>query len=264
MNKRYFKPEFKMETVDTTEHTIEFIMTTETTDRHGDIVDVDSIKLDNYMLNPVVLPQHDHSSPAIGKVVELRKEMVNGLKALIGKVKFAVGLYDVADTYWNLYSKGFMSAVSIGFIPESAEARDGSFVLFGSELLELSMVSIPANQLALAKSAGINVKPLLRNNAFMKELRDTTIAIKELMEDLVDDQEVENEVPETVETVETDTTTDTEHPKEVTAPAETPENTPTSDENAKDEELTTEKKISYSRAISIFNKAIRELNKATK
>lgn len=178
MNKKFAQALLKKESIDENNFTIDFIMTIEVEDRHGDMVDVDTIMTDEYMLNPVVLPSHDHNAKAVGKVIEITKEVIDGKKSLVGKVKFAVEEYDLAKTYWNLYKGGFMNAVSIGFIPESGKEVDGVFILYGSKILELSLVSIPANQLALAKSKGIDI------NLVVKSI-DVESQIKCLQEEMI-------------------------------------------------------------------------------
>lgn len=183
MEKKFLQAFSKASSIDETNFTIDFVMTIEVEDRHGDMVDVDSIKLENYMKNPVVLPSHDHNAKPVAKVISLTVETIDGKKALIGKVQFAVDEYDLAKTYWNLYKNGYMSAVSIGFIPERGEMQNDTFILFGAEILELSFVSIPANQLALAKSKGIDVEPIVATMDFdtmAKEVRETLINIKDL------------------------------------------------------------------------------------
>lgn len=188
MKKRFLQAFKKAESIDEKNYSIDFIMTIEDPkgDRHGDMVDVDTIKYEEFEAkNPVVLPAHDHNAMAVAKVVNIRKEIVDGKKALVGTVIFAVEEYDLAKTYWNLYKGGFMNAVSIGFIPESGEMVDGVFVLYGSELLELSFVSIPANQLALAKAKGIDIKSILDTvdkEAMFKEMRETMVNFKNFLE----------------------------------------------------------------------------------
>lgn len=243
MEKKFSQATIKAGSIDEKNFTIDFIMTIETKDRHGDMVDVASIKIANFMKNPVVLPQHDHSSPAIGIVLETWVEKIDGMQALVGKVKFAVEEYDLARTYWNLYSNGYMKAVSIGFFPERAEMVNDVFVLYGAEIIELSCVSIPANQLALAKSAGIDIKPLLSNSAILKDIRDSLISLKNLIDE-----------PEEKETVETPSETDEEL------------HTDTTDEHAEPKKdivevpvVEDQKSIARKKYINVLNKAIRQL-----
>lgn len=234
MDKKFLQALTKAESIDEKNYTIDFVMSIEVEDRHGDMVDIDSIKTVEYMQNPVVLPSHDHNAKAVGKVIELSIDTIDGKKALVGRVQFAVEEYDLAKTYWNLYKGGFMSAVSIGFIPERAEMVSDVFVLFGANILELSLVSIPANQLALAKAKGIDVTPVVASMDFStqaKEMRETLISMKELFLD---------EKPAKVETE-----------KKVEVPAT----------EVKKVVTPTKAEIAKTKVWKNFNQAIRELNK---
>lgn len=135
--------------------TITFIGTKESPDRTGDIIRVDGWEFDNFKNNPVFLWNHDPSIPPIGRVMKIQT---------IGKevhfdVKFATAsINEFADTVFKLFSEGFLSAVSVGFIPKDLEPifMDGDLVgieILRQELLELSAVAIPAHQDALAASA---------------------------------------------------------------------------------------------------------------
>jgi len=233
MDKKYLQALTKADSIDEKNYTIDFVMTIEIEDRHGDIVDIDSIKYTEYMLNPVVLPSHDHNAKAVAKVIDMRVETINGIKALIGTVQFAVEEYDLAKTYWNLYKGGYMSAVSIGFIPESGEMVNDSFVLRGANILELSFVSIPANQLALAKQKGIDIAPVVATMDYAtqaKEMTEHLIAFKELFQDTK---------PAIVE-------------KEVEEPKDKPEPI-----------VANKKEIAKAKVWKNFDCAIRELNKTT-
>jgi hypothetical protein len=215
MNKKFTHAYLKKGSIDEKNFTIDFIMTIETEDRHGDIVDVDTIKTENFMKNPVVLPAHDHSAKAVGKVVEINRELVDGKKALVGKVQFAVNEYDLAKTYWNLYKGGFMNAVSIGFIPESGKVVGDVFILYGADIIELSLVAVPANQLALAKQKGIEIDSIISNmdeSGKLKEFKEFMLEAKTFIDLSEEDKkkveedftkETENEVKEEVKKVET-------------------------------------------------------------
>ena len=64
--------------------TYDFILTTETPDRVGDVVMLDGIKLDSFQANPIALYMHDHSEP-IGIWSNIRKQG----NALIGTLNLA-------------------------------------------------------------------------------------------------------------------------------------------------------------------------------
>lgn len=135
--------------------TITFIGTKETQDRTGDIISIDGWELGNFTKNPVFLWNHNTSLPPIGKVLSIVREG-NGL---LFEVEFAKPeVNEFADTIFKLFAEGFLTAVSVGFIPKDMEpifSQDGMFVgvrILRQELLELSGVNIPAHQDALAAS----------------------------------------------------------------------------------------------------------------
>lgn len=155
---------------------LRFIGSDETPDRTGDVVSVDGWDVSNYLKNPVVLFNHDAAKP-IGKAVSVRINKRD--KRLEFDVKFpevkelasdGVDPSDHAlfiDTVYNLYKGGYLSAVSVGFKGEEAEPIKGTWGMrFNKqELLELSLVSVPANPnaLATAKSMGLHTEVIPMN-----------------------------------------------------------------------------------------------------
>ena len=136
--------------------TIRFIGTMETEDRTGDIIEIDGWQLKNFANNPVFLWDHNPSLGPIGKVLEIIREG----SSLLFDVQFApASVSEFADRMFKLFEAGFLNAVSVGFIPKEFEPiRDEDGDITGlrftkQELLELSAVSIPAHQDALAASA---------------------------------------------------------------------------------------------------------------
>lgn len=128
-----------------------FVASTDSADRYGDIVDQRGWDLESYKRNPIVLLNHDNNSLPIG-----RGEVSIDDRGLIIKVTF-----DMNDPKAALIAEkvagGFMSGVSVGFAPLKSIARaelpDGHFAYSKSggryferaELLEVSVVTIPAN-----------------------------------------------------------------------------------------------------------------------
>ena len=104
--------------------------------------------------NPVVLYGHNHSIPAVGKVVDY-VFTDNDLKM---KVKFAVDTgYPLAKLLWGLYSEEYMKMVSVGFIPlawsdDEDDKLDGQrgLTFTSAELIELSLVNVGSNRYALS------------------------------------------------------------------------------------------------------------------
>ena len=120
-------------------------------DRKGDVIDPSGWVLDGYRRNPVFLWAHDRSKPPIGKSQRIWVE--NG--ALYAVVEFAPT--DFAREIAELYERGFMRGVSVGFLPLETEFRQASngrraYLYRRQELLEISAVPVPMHDDALASS----------------------------------------------------------------------------------------------------------------
>ncbi len=138
--------------------TIEFLSSTETPDRYGDVIRAAGFQLDAYKRNPVFLWAHKSSEPPIGRCVEIHVEQ--NPPALVQTIEFAdAATYEFADTIFRLYAGGFLNAVSVGFIPlemepyTDLEGNQTGYDFTSCELLELSAVPVPANPEALARAA---------------------------------------------------------------------------------------------------------------
>lgn len=125
-----------------TENKFNVVMSTNAEDRHGDIVE-QNWDLKNFKKNPVFLDSHNYSSieHIIGKVTKIKVK--DG--RLEGEIEFALDNPKGMLAY-NLASKGFLNATSVGFIPLEFDELGK---IIKSELLEDSAVSVPANQEAL-------------------------------------------------------------------------------------------------------------------
>lgn len=135
------------------ERSIVHVISVEVSDRYGDIVRADGMDKSAYEKNPVVLYGHSHKGFPVGKSLwQKSTTLSNGSKGIIAKTQFA----DTPDgnmTY-KLWKDGFLNAASIGFIPKTYDAmiEDGMFKGYDIkewELLEYSIVPVPANQEAL-------------------------------------------------------------------------------------------------------------------
>ena len=146
-------------------NTLDFRSSDETLDRYQEIITVAGWKLDNYRRNPVVQNAHSYWSLAdtIGKalITEVRTPSTAS-PFLFQRIQFAVEENPMAKVAYGLYKGGFLTAVSVGFIPlrwEDSPAPSSSSSSSSSssirrkyleqELLEVSAVSIPANPNAL-------------------------------------------------------------------------------------------------------------------
>lgn len=159
-----------------TEDPFVFVMSTAIRDRYGDIVEQDW-NLKWFKKNPIAFWGHDHDKP-IGKWLNVRVE--DG--KLIGRLALALrGTSEFIDTLWSMVEQRILKAVSVGLIPNTMEALDeedpwGGFRLSENELLECSLVGVPANPEALSfvKSMGDNTRKLLF--AETGETRDLSVA----------------------------------------------------------------------------------------
>jgi HK97 family phage prohead protease len=123
---------------------ISFVISTGSVDRQGDTVNVDGWHTRSYLKNPVVLWSHDYSLPPIGKATAIWRDGPS-LKAT---VQFASTGF--AQNVKGLVKERMLSATSVGFRPLRWEfskdrTRGGGIDFHEQELLEFSIVTVPAN-----------------------------------------------------------------------------------------------------------------------
>lgn len=138
-------------------------------DRHGDIVVVSekSVVLDNFLKNPVALAFHNHDAP-VGVWKNIR---IKGGKLLADLELAKQGTSDFIDTLRSLVEQGILKAVSVGFRAIDAEYIDAKDPYGGRkftkwELLEASLVSVPANQAALSVAKSLGASESIINKIF--------------------------------------------------------------------------------------------------
>jgi HK97 family phage prohead protease/HK97 family phage major capsid protein len=175
---------------------------TSTKDRSGDIVTPEAWAkgIENYRKNPVLLYQHDHSKP-IGKAESIRVDK----KGIF--VEGAVS--DAAETLHGvqtLIKDGALKSFSVGFRVKDADydRTSDTFYIKDLELLEISVVSVPANQESL-----FSIKKSFEDSASYEEFKKQFIseetseeAVLELVEEKsvieeTSEKELEEEVVET-------------------------------------------------------------------
>lgn len=167
--------------VNEAERTLVGIASTEVIDRYGDIVKQDGWILDNFKKNPVMLWAHNYHDLPIAKIVDVN---VSDGK-LTFKAQFPKpGLNELADKIFELFKDGVLNAFSVGFIPVEYEPNEhGGYTYTKQELLEISAVTVPANQEALAmalKSIGDEVKEAIIIG--MSESKTDKISLKHVRE----------------------------------------------------------------------------------
>jgi HK97 family phage prohead protease len=143
---------------------VTFTISTDSVDRMGDTIAIDGWKLEAYRKNPVVLWAHDSSSLPVAKAPKLWTEK-SKLKA---EAEFTPkGMARFNDTVLDMLKGGFLNATSVGFAPLKYAFVDDPSRKYGidfieQELLEFSVVPVPANSEALVESraAGIDLDPM--------------------------------------------------------------------------------------------------------
>ena len=147
--------------IDEKARTVTFTASTECSDRMGDVIDQSGWQLDNYRANPVGLFAHDSQSLPICK--GLQTEVSGG--NLLWRAQFATKDENpFADQVFRLIVGGYLNAASVGFIPLEFEfMEDATGTMPGvkftkTELLEISIVPVPANPEALVFGRGLEAE----------------------------------------------------------------------------------------------------------
>jgi phage head maturation protease len=154
---------------------VTFKLTVEKFDRSNEKVMISGIKLDNYLKNPVVLYEHSSAVTALGTgIIGTAKNLRVEGDSLVASINFHMES-QLSKELSALVSKNIIKAVSIGFIPleieyiplTSEERKSGNFypgttkgIIKSSELIEFSLVSVPANPYAIRKNLKINMKDI--------------------------------------------------------------------------------------------------------
>jgi hypothetical protein len=149
--------DFEIKAVPEEPRTYWFTASTETRDRMGDVIVQSGWRLADFKKNPVILWAHRYAEPPIGKAIET---VVEGGRLRL-KIQFvAAETYAFAGMIEQMVKDKFIVAGSVGFSVYKMEdlTEDDKKVrpemawgkrLFG-DLLEFSMVPVPANQEALS------------------------------------------------------------------------------------------------------------------
>ena len=153
-----------------------YVMSDETVDRVGDVIEAKGWILDNFSKNPVALFGHDHTF-VVGHWSNVR---VQGGK-LIGKLNLLPqGISERLDEVIAAVKAGVLRAVSVGFSSghDSIEPMKNGGVRFKSaELMECSLVSVPANPNALQMAKSLNLSEDVKSLIF-RDPSDTEYVAK--------------------------------------------------------------------------------------
>jgi HK97 family phage prohead protease len=134
----------------------EFVMSDASVDRVGDVIEQDGWQLDNFQRNPVALFAHDSKFP-IGKWADV------GVRdgRLTGRLELMPAVSDRLRELHAAVAAGVLRAVSVGFHAAEyepiKESKVGGLRFLRSELVECSLVSVPANPNALAVARALQI-----------------------------------------------------------------------------------------------------------
>lgn len=161
--------------------TILATLTKEIKDRDGEIVLVDGIEYPKGDMGIPLLDAHRMRESVVdnvlGKVYNIRKKSVDGVKMLVGEINFAPT--PQGDIAKRLVEDGYVDSVSIGFLVK--EYDPSTATITKSEVYELSLVSVPANpeaRIQISKSLK-NVDDLSKLEKTFKHYDEIRLKIKE-------------------------------------------------------------------------------------
>lgn len=135
--------------------TLSYVLSDATVDRYGDVIEPSGWMLDSFRSNPIALFNHSPNQP-IGQWKNIR---VEDDKRLVADLEPAAkGTSQRTDEIISLIEQNILRATSVGFRSIKSEPLDGGTRYIHQELLETSIVSVPANPAALqlARSFGIS------------------------------------------------------------------------------------------------------------
>jgi HK97 family phage prohead protease/HK97 family phage major capsid protein len=133
----------------------EYVLSDESVDRMGDVIMASGWELSDFRKNPIALFNHDKDA-VIGRWTNVR---IDGDRLLGRLVLAAAGTSRLVDEVRALFEQKMLRAVSVGFrvlksepLTEDADKYFGPFRFLKQQLLEASMVAVPANPNALQVS----------------------------------------------------------------------------------------------------------------
>ena len=126
--------------------TLVFVASTAGVKRDGLELDLNGLKTENYLANPVFLWAHDYGGAnlPIGRCVGLEKTG----DRLTAKIRFDLDDKFAAEVY-RKYRDGYLNAVSIGWDPDEWDDCN----ITSSDLLDISAVPVPGDPDALIARA---------------------------------------------------------------------------------------------------------------
>jgi HK97 family phage prohead protease len=185
-----------------------FVMTTDALDRQGEVMETDGWDFAEFMKNPVILDTHRYDSieNIVGKALGEPRRQGSGW---IVDIEFANT--ERGKMAKALVEQGMLNAVSVGFRSTQRRKEGRTIYIVQKELLEVSLVAIPANPTALRVKSnqeeevdkpmeeeqrmGYDDKPMAKNEQVMK-LRDHLVAAAALVDAMLEGYDENEEMPE--------------------------------------------------------------------
>ena len=152
------------------EDQFEFVMSDDSIDRYGDSLTQNWV-LGYFKRNPIALFNHS-ANQIIGKWTNVRVEG----NRLLGRLELAeADTSELVRTIRRLVEQKILRAVSVGFralqkekLNDKADDFFGPFRFLKSELLECSLVAVPANANAISTARSMNLSPDVLGKIFGK------------------------------------------------------------------------------------------------
>lgn len=168
---------------------IRFIGSDESVDRDGDTISIDGWDVGNYMKNPVVLFGHDAYGLPIAKTIAVTAD--KRARQLLFDIEFPT-IKDLSsnpdtpsehalkvDAIYNMAKAGILNTVSVGFRGLEYDATSTGRAYKRQELMEISIVPIPANPNAVAIMRAAKIGESVMKGVFAMETKGNKKLSKE-------------------------------------------------------------------------------------
>jgi len=137
-------------------------------DRYGDRINPKGWDLENFKKNPVIMLQHNYQQFPIGIATNVKRKE----NSLVFDIQFSKTLA-LAKEAFDLVKERIMRAWSVGFLVKEWATSGSEYTIDKMELLELSLVAIPANPNALLNGLDDNKRAMLKSfDLLLKSLED--------------------------------------------------------------------------------------------
>lgn len=157
------------------------IVSTASADRDNDRIMTEGGDLSSYLKNPVVLWGHNYWDPWATIGVSIEYSIEPGVLKFRPDFRKPTSPYDPMTIIKSLWEGNYVKTASIGFIPLELEENEfGGFDITRWELLEWSLVPVPANQEALRLMAKALADPRFELGGRVVSDRTTKDGVREI------------------------------------------------------------------------------------